>query len=116
VFLIHLTFESPVDGAPLPGDIARLIRSGATAEDGLEHVAVHVSARPFPVLGVFLRSPDMAAAEAAAERLWWRATAHHPWLGAWRLRRAEAPLLHPEAIYPEGMPPENGDEPGQGRA
>ncbi|GAA0338748.1 hypothetical protein ACKI1I_38495 [Streptomyces turgidiscabies] len=110
MFLVHLTLDPCAGNAPLPGDIAGLLRSGATAEDGLEHVAVHASARPYPVLGLFLLSPDLAVAEAAAERLWRRAAARHPGLGAWRLRRAEAPLMHPEIMWPEG-----GVNPGRGQ-
>ncbi|MFF8732525.1 hypothetical protein ACF073_39600 [Streptomyces sp. NPDC015171] len=100
--LVHLTLDPPPGGVPLPGDTGGLIRACATREDGLEHVVVHASALPGPVIGVFLCHADLVGAEAAAERLWWRAVARRPPLAAWRLRRAEAPLLRPEVLWPEG--------------
>ncbi|MBG0852323.1 hypothetical protein I2W78_10890 [Streptomyces spinoverrucosus] len=99
MFLVHLTFEPPPAGSPLPADIAFLISSCATRAEALEHITVHAAARPCPVVGLFLRCPDLAAAEAAADRLWRRTVDRYPQLGACRLRRAEVPLLLPQMIW-----------------
>ncbi|GAA2205028.1 MULTISPECIES: hypothetical protein [Streptomyces] len=107
MLLVHLTLDPPPGGEPLPPDIGCLIRACATREDRLEHVAVHAAA-PWPVVGVFLCRADLMSAEAAAERLWWRAVARRPRLAAWRLRRAEVPLLRPELLGPEVLRPDDG--------
>ncbi|WP_225827962.1 hypothetical protein [Streptomyces naphthomycinicus] len=102
MLLVHLTLDPPSCGEPLPDDVAALIRGCAGREDGLEHVVVHASATPWPVIGVFLGHADLVLAETTAERLWWRAVARRPRLAAWRLRRAEVPLLRPEVLWPDG--------------
>ncbi|MET9450811.1 hypothetical protein [Streptomyces cinerochromogenes] len=102
MLLVHLTLDPPAGGEPLPHDTGSLIRACATREDGLEHVSVHAAAMPWPVVGVFLGRTDLASAEATAERLWRRAVARRPRLAAWRLRRAEVPLLRPELLRPDG--------------
>ncbi|MEU6671826.1 hypothetical protein [Streptomyces sp. NPDC046727] len=102
MLLVHLTLDPPPCGELLPPDIGGLIRACAACEDGLEHVVVHASARPRPVIGVFLCHADLMSAEAAAERLWSRAVACRPRLAAWRLLRAEVPLLRPEVLRREG--------------
>jgi hypothetical protein len=113
MLLVHLTLDPPPGGESLPHDIGCLIRACASREDGLEHVTVHATALPGPVVGVFLRRADLVSAEATAERLWRRAVDHRPRLAAWRLRRAEVPLLRPEVLRldvprPETRRPEDG--------
>ncbi|WP_256103243.1 hypothetical protein [Streptomyces sp. ODS05-4] len=93
MYLIHLSLRPPPGRAPLPAGTAEAIAAQAVSEDGLEHVAVHASAWPHPVVGLFLRAAGLAAAEAAAEALWQRARAAHPPLSAWELTCAEVPLL-----------------------
>ncbi|MFR9799990.1 hypothetical protein ACL02U_29475 [Streptomyces sp. MS06] len=99
MFLVHITLDPPPGASRLPDDIVCLLRCCDTGEDGVEYIAVHASAKPWPTIGVFLTCPDLATAEAEAELLWWRAMARHPVLAAWRLRRVEVPLLHPEALW-----------------
>ncbi|MER5878484.1 hypothetical protein ABT119_21530 [Streptomyces sp. NPDC001910] len=101
MLLVHLTLDPPSGVELLPADTGALIRACAAHEDGLEHVAVHASAVPRPVIGVFLRQPNLATAEATAGRLWRRAVACRPELAAWQLVHAEAPLLRPEVLWPE---------------
>jgi hypothetical protein len=93
MYLVHLVVSPPNDVA-LPDRIRQMLE--ASAPDVLEHVSVHLDARPHPVIGLFLRVASLNEAESAAEEIWVRAVAACPQLDEWCLRRAEAPLMHYE--------------------
>lgn len=80
------------------------LTESATPRDGVEHVVVHAEVRPGPVVGLFLRAPDLRTAEATAQALWFRARSARSWLRNWELRGAEAPLL-PLDVSSEHDPP-----------
>lgn len=93
MYLVHLAV-SPSGDVLLPPEIKQMLE--ATAPDVLEHVSVHLRARPHPVIGLFLRVASLNEAESTAEDIWFRAAAVCPQLADWHLRRAEAPLMHYE--------------------
>lgn len=90
MYLVHLAV-APLGDARLPVEIRQTLE--AIAPDVLEHVSVHAQARPHPVIGLFLRVASLNEAETTAKLIWERATAASPQLAAWRLRRAEVPLI-----------------------
>ncbi|MEU9606672.1 hypothetical protein [Streptomyces sp. NPDC048057] len=92
MYLVHISLESPSHGDSLPPDAHHMIASSAVASDGIEHVAVHACARPHPVIGVLLRAPSLATAEATVERIWREAARSHKTLSSWVLKRVEVAL------------------------
>jgi hypothetical protein len=118
MYLVHLHLRPTGSSPPrvLPGRIASGLRAAARAEDGVEHVAVHEDARPYPVLGVYVVADRLEEAEASATRVWDRALASCPDLGGWALAEARTPLIAPfyEVVYGESS--EEPPAPPQGRA
>ncbi|RSS45663.1 hypothetical protein [Streptomyces sp. WAC08241] len=91
MYLVQLTLAPPGDAHP-PAELARALHDAAP--DVVEHAGVHTPTRSHLVVSLFLRAASLDEAEAAARRIWQRATASRPLLAAWSLRRAEVPL-HP---------------------
>ncbi len=94
MYLIHAQVRPP-DGSPLPESAGRWVRACALAEERVEHVAVHVRARPYPVLGVYLLADCLEQAEARTADAVRRALDSQPALRGWVLIRAQAPLVAP---------------------
>lgn len=93
MYLVHVHLRPPRSGARLPAPTATAIARSAAGHDGLVHVSVHPDPEAAPVVGLYVRAPSLAAAEAAARRLWLHAASAHSALGEWELERAEVPLL-----------------------
>ncbi|MGW6704015.1 hypothetical protein ACWGDE_03825 [Streptomyces sp. NPDC054956] len=93
MYLVHVHLSSHPSGEPLPGRTASAMTEAAAGCADVVHIAVHAETAADPVLGVYLRAPSLAEAEAAAGELWRAARAAHPWLSGWRLLRAEVPML-----------------------
>jgi hypothetical protein len=97
VYLVHLRLLPHPAGELLPERIATLMTKGGAADvDGVETVALHPTAQPCPVVGVYVRAESLVAAEAAAVRAWGRAVLAHPPLAQWELISADVPLLRPD--------------------
>ena len=89
MYLIHVSL-GPSD-ARFPPKLGRILAGFAAPADGVEHVSDHSDHLEGPVVGLYLTSPSLAEAEAAAERVCRRALAGHPALsGVTLLNRGAA--------------------------
>ncbi|MEU6775249.1 hypothetical protein [Streptomyces sp. NPDC046759] len=93
MYLVHVHLQPHPRGEVMPDVAAAAIAGCGAGIEGFEHVSVHRGEEAAPVVGIYLRARCLEEAEAAAEFLWWRACASHPWLRDWRFRRAEVPLV-----------------------
>ncbi|MFE4960503.1 hypothetical protein ACFRCW_42865 [Streptomyces sp. NPDC056653] len=65
MFLIHVRLAAD-NQAPLPDEVADIVRQCARVEDRLEHVSPHPEASQGPVLGLYLLSRTVEEAELTA--------------------------------------------------
>ncbi len=75
MYLVQLTLAPPGDAHP-PAELARALHDAAP--DVVEHAGVHTPTRSHLVVSLFLRAASLDEAEAAARRIWQRATASRP--------------------------------------
>ncbi|ASU79161.1 hypothetical protein CDG81_13660 [Actinopolyspora erythraea] len=95
MYLVHLTITTAGDIA-LPAEIKQMLAT--TAPDALEHVSLHLQARPHPVISLFLRTASLQEAETMARQIWERAVDAIPQMSEWSLLRAEVPLIPCEDV------------------
>ncbi|MGW1834918.1 hypothetical protein [Streptomyces sp. BBFR2] len=93
MYLVHLTLVPPGASAVLPPGLRSDLYRNAVP-DLLDHVSVHPSAEPYPVVGLYLRIGSLEEAESAARDIW-NTVSERTALAGWRLYRAEVPLLPP---------------------
>jgi hypothetical protein len=90
---VHVLPWSPDD--ELPSSKAEIVAEIFHGRHGLEHVSVHADARPYPVIGLYVRAASLRDAEETAAAMWRHVSATHPRLCDWTFVRAEVPLLRP---------------------
>ncbi|MFB8756617.1 hypothetical protein [Streptomyces nigra] len=93
MYLVHVHLRAHPRGHALPEWTAAAVAGRGAEVTGFEHVSVHRTPASDPTVGIFLRAPSLAEAEAAAEHLWRRSCAVHPSLHDWEFRHAEVPLI-----------------------
>lgn len=98
MYLVHARLQAPLGGA-LPPDTRSLVWAQACLDEGLEHVVVHPCALPDPVIGLYVRAENLAAAELKAQGLCGRVLSCEEFAG-WSLVRAEAPMV---AVHYESL-------------
>lgn len=91
MYLIHVRLGP--SGARLPSELGCILAGFADVADGVEHVSAHPDHIGGPMVGLYLTSPSLAAAEAAAERVCRRALAGHPALSGITLLKSEVALV-----------------------
>ncbi|GAA0272063.1 hypothetical protein GCM10010302_07050 [Streptomyces polychromogenes] len=91
--LVHILLRSDDRGRTLPADTEALLAASAVDADGFELAVVHLRERAHPVVGMYMRTASLEAAEERAAAIWRSAAAAHPQLRPWTLARAEVPLL-----------------------
>lgn len=99
MYLVHVQLVAPA-GRALPEETARIVTESAEESDGLEHVSIHgqlsseasTSGGGQPVIGIFLVSASLPAAERCAWQIVRRAVAAHPALRGFEVDGAEAVL------------------------
>ncbi|WP_330331872.1 hypothetical protein OHS33_20555 [Streptomyces sp. NBC_00536] len=98
MYLVHARLQGP-PGVALPLEARSLVRAQAVEDDALEHVVAHPRALPHPVIGLYVRADNLAAAESRAARLCRRVLEREEFSG-WSLVLAEAPMV---ALFYESL-------------
>jgi len=91
MYLVHAHLDLP-PGEQLPLDIRTLVRSAITADDGIEHVAVHPRRPRELTLGLYLLSDTLGEAEQRAVDVCGRLIREVPQLTSARLIGAGVPV------------------------
>ncbi|MFI1200398.1 hypothetical protein ACH4VR_13250 [Streptomyces sp. NPDC020883] len=104
--LVHLELAPLSALAVLPPDL-RSVLCRYAAPHLLEHISVHTSAKPYPVIGLYLQTSSPQKAEVAARNIW-AAAKQEPTLAGWCLRRAQVPPI-PPSMQALGDPDETED-------
>ncbi|MGK4580141.1 hypothetical protein [Kitasatospora sp. HPMI-4] len=95
MYLVHADLRAPHPDMALPQDIGPLIHAVAMQHEQIEHISVHRTSGPEPVLGVYLIADHLDAAEAVVATLCRRAIDTVPALRGWSTPRVGAPLVTP---------------------
>ncbi|WP_282695418.1 hypothetical protein [Streptomyces sp. CC208A] len=90
MYLVHLRLRAPAGAPELPEGLEDALRA---AEPAVELVIRHERPDAAPVLGFYLRAPDLDTAERLAATAWYLAVRDRPAVHAWTLLKAEVPLL-----------------------
>lgn len=88
--LVHLHLSAPQGAGGLPQGVEAAL---CEVQPAVELAVRHVRADADPVLGLYLRAPDLHTAEDWAEAAWHLAARRVRGAGAWTLLKAEVPLL-----------------------
>jgi hypothetical protein len=95
MYLVHAHLRGPTEISRLPDEAARLVTRSALPDDRVEHVCVHDADSSAPVVGVFLLSESLPAAETRVSVLLQRTITTAPELSGWQLVGAGVPLVTP---------------------
>ncbi|MCP3759638.1 hypothetical protein [Streptomyces sp. TBY4] len=90
MYLIHLHFSPPPEGGDLPSGVEEVLYE---VQPAIDLAVRHVREDGAPVLGLYVRAPDLHAAELWAAVAWRAVTRRIAGAAGWTLRKAEAPLL-----------------------
>ncbi|MFJ8308070.1 MULTISPECIES: hypothetical protein [unclassified Streptomyces] len=91
MYLVHARLLGP-PGVRLPSCAVELVNAEARPQDGLEHVAVHPDAQPYPVIGLYVRAENLDAAETRAFGVC-RRVLNDGVFGGWSLLTARVPMV-----------------------
>ncbi|MFF1415237.1 hypothetical protein ACFVX6_36630 [Streptomyces sp. NPDC058289] len=90
MYLVHLHLSAPPGAGDLPSGVEAAL---SEVQPAVEMAVRHVRADGDPVLGVYLKAPDLHTAEHWAAVAWHLAVRRTAGAGAWTLLKAEVPLL-----------------------
>ncbi|MFE4262570.1 hypothetical protein [Streptomyces sp. NPDC056883] len=90
MYLVHLYLSAPPGVGDLPTGVEAAL---SEVEPTVEMAVRHVRATGEPVLGVYLKAPDLHTAEQRAAVAWHLAVRRTAGADAWTLLKAEVPLL-----------------------
>lgn len=94
MYLVHARLRAFQQTA-LPADMGAWMRAHTQAGDKVEHIVVHPTARPYPVLGLYLLADRLEHAEACAADVCRRVLRARAELADWELVDARAPMFAP---------------------
>ncbi|WP_327678589.1 hypothetical protein [Kitasatospora sp. NBC_00458] len=95
MYLVHIALHRPDGGGGLPADALASLWAAVSPGDHVEHISVHPHRAPHPVVGVYLLTDSLEAAEAGAERFCRRALTGSPDLADWQVLSVGVPLVGP---------------------
>lgn len=101
MYLVHVQLHPASPSDDLPADTGALVLAAAASGDAVEHVSVHASASPHPVVGLYLIADRLADAESRAAALFRRLTADGAPLHGWSPAGVGAPLV--SAFYEQAL-------------
>ncbi|MBT2470512.1 hypothetical protein J7E97_22210 [Streptomyces sp. ISL-66] len=90
MYLVHVHLRAPQGVGDLPPGAEAAL---SEVQPAIELAVRHVSAEGEPVLGLYLRAPDLHSAEHWAAVAWKNAARRIDGADAWTLVKAEVPLL-----------------------
>ncbi|MCX5124568.1 hypothetical protein [Streptomyces sp. NBC_00347] len=90
MYLVHLYLSTPPGAGDLPPGVEAAL---SEVQPEVEMAVRHVRANGEPVLGVYLKAPDLHTAEHRAAVAWHLAARRTAGADAWTLLKAEVPLL-----------------------
>lgn len=90
MYLVHLHLMAPQGAGDLPAGVEAAL---SEVQPAVELAVRHVRAEGDPVLGLYLRAPDLRTAEHWAAVAWNHAARQVRGADAWTLVKAEVPLL-----------------------